>query len=64
MERSCTVGMVTLTQEEKELLVTLLISTDVAKELVISEINDIEIGDKKLETKTYQQLIELYDKIS
>ncbi|MCM3616454.1 antirepressor AbbA [Sutcliffiella horikoshii] len=56
--------MVTLTHEEKELLVALLISTDVAKELVISEINDIEVGEKKLETKTYQQLIELYEKIS
>jgi len=58
------VQMVTLTQEEKDLLVTLLISTDVAKELVISEINDIEVGEKKLETRTYQKLIELYDKIS
>jgi hypothetical protein len=56
--------MVTLTQEEKELLVSLLISTDIAKELVISEINDIEVGEKKLETTTYQKLIKLYDKIS
>lgn len=56
--------MVILTQEEKDLLVTLLISTDVAKELVISEINDIEVGEKELETRTYKKLIELYDKIS
>jgi hypothetical protein len=64
MERSENVAMETLTQEEKDLLLTLLISTDVAKELVISEINDIEVGEKELEKITYQKLIELYDKIS
>ncbi|CAG9619904.1 antirepressor AbbA [Sutcliffiella rhizosphaerae] len=56
--------MVQLTTEEKELLVSLLISTDVAKEFVLSEINDIEVGQKKLEAYTYQKLIEIYEKIS
>ncbi|QFT88680.1 hypothetical protein FIU87_08495 [Bacillus sp. THAF10] len=56
--------MLHLTQEEKELLVNLLISTDVGKELVISEINDFEVGQKMLEATTYRKLIELYEKIS
>lgn len=56
--------MVSFTEEEKELLVSLLVSTNIAKELVVNEINDIEIGEKELETKDYQKLIQLYDKIS
>ncbi|WP_078381081.1 antirepressor AbbA [Sutcliffiella halmapala] len=56
--------MVSFTEEEKELLVSLLISTNFAKELVVNEINDIEIGEKKLESNTYIKLVQLYDKIS
>jgi len=56
--------MVHFNEEEKELLIELLISTNIAKELVASVINDMEMGDKKLESSTYKKLIKIYDKIS
>lgn len=56
--------MVDFNEEEKELLIALLISTNFAKELVASVINDMETGDKKLESSTYKKLIKIYDKIS
>ena len=56
--------MVHFTEEEKELLISLLISTNMAKELVANEINDMEAGDKRLESSTYKKLIRIFDKIS
>jgi hypothetical protein len=56
--------MVHFNEEEKELLIALLISTNFAKELVASEINDMEMGEKKLVSSTYKKLIKIYDKIS
>jgi uncharacterized protein YqiB (DUF1249 family) len=56
--------MVHFNEEEKELLIALLISTNFAKELVASVINDMEMGEKKLESSTYKKLIKIYDKIS
>ncbi|WP_223700414.1 antirepressor AbbA [Sutcliffiella deserti] len=56
--------MLGFTDEDKELLVSLLISSNMAKELVANEINDIEIGDKKLESETYKKLVQIFNKIS
>ncbi|MGD6833117.1 antirepressor AbbA [Bacillus haimaensis] len=56
--------MVHFNEEEKELLIELLISTNFAKELVASVINDMEMGEKKLVSSTYKKLIEIYDKVS
>ncbi|MBM7621785.1 hypothetical protein JOC95_003693 [Bacillus tianshenii] len=55
--------MVQFTEEEKELLISLLVSTNFAKELVANEINDMEMGEKKLESSTYKKLIQIYDKV-
>ncbi|MBD1381283.1 antirepressor AbbA [Metabacillus arenae] len=52
-----------LTEEEKEMLVGLLLDNQYALELLSSEINDIENGNKKVNQRQYQKLLTLYDRI-
>ncbi|MFJ5963603.1 MULTISPECIES: antirepressor AbbA [unclassified Bacillus (in: firmicutes)] len=50
-------------EEEKKLLLNVLLNQDYAVELLSSEINDIECGTKKVDDNTYKQLITLYDRV-
>jgi hypothetical protein len=52
-----------LSEEEKDMLLTLLFQQHYALELVSCEIADIENGDKKVEECHYKRLINLYDRI-
>ncbi|MTH53097.1 antirepressor AbbA [Bacillus mangrovi] len=52
-----------LSAEEQELLVNLLINQEYAIELLSSELNDIESGEKAVDMETYKQLAILYDRI-
>ncbi|MFS0654313.1 antirepressor AbbA [Bacillus sp. 179-C3.3 HS] len=50
-------------EEEKKLLLNVLLNQDYAVELLSSEINDIECGTKNVDINTYKQLITLYDRV-
>ncbi|AZB42632.1 antirepressor AbbA [Bacillus sp. FJAT-42376] len=52
-----------LSTEEQELLVSLLMKQEYAIELISSELNDIESGQKAVDMETYRQLTTLYDRI-
>jgi hypothetical protein len=53
----------TLSHEEQRLLLDLLFEQRYALELVRCELADIENGDKQVDTKRYQQLLHLYDRL-
>lgn len=50
-------------EEEKKLLLNVLLNQEYAVELLSSEINDIECGTKNVDDNTYKQLITLYDRV-
>lgn len=52
-----------LSNEEQELLISLLMKQEYAIELLSSELNDIENGEKAVDMETYKQLTVLYDRI-
>lgn len=49
--------------EEQELLISLLMKQEYAIELLSCELNDIESGEKAVDMETYKQLTTLYDRI-
>ncbi|MFB7034377.1 antirepressor AbbA [Bacillus altitudinis] len=50
-------------EEEKKLLLNVLLNQEYAVELLSSEINDIECGTKNVDDNTYKKLITLYDRV-
>jgi len=52
-----------LTLDDKQLLAEALISQHYALEIVISELNDIESGIKRMDQSKYLQLLTLYEKL-
>jgi Antirepressor AbbA len=54
---------ITLTKDDKELLVDLLINQHYAIEIVCAELSDIENGLKIVDLARYEQLTSLYDKL-
>ncbi|MGN7939944.1 antirepressor AbbA [Metabacillus sp. 22489] len=52
-----------LTLDDKQLLAEALISQQYALEIIISELNDIESGIKRMEQSKYLQLLTLYEKL-
>ncbi len=52
-----------LTLDDKQLLAETLISQQYALEIIISELNDIESGIKRMDQSKYLQLLTLYEKL-
>lgn len=50
-------------EEERKLLLNVLLDHEYAVELLSSEINDIETGTKNVDSLTYKQLVTLYDRV-
>lgn len=55
--------MYELTDEEKGLLVKVLFDQEYATEVVISQINDIERGERQADEQTIKNLNSLYDRL-
>lgn len=50
-------------EEERKLLLNVLLDHEYAVELLSSEINDIETGTKNVDSLTYKKLVTLYDRV-
>ncbi|MDA1475743.1 antirepressor AbbA [Bacillus sp. CLL-7-23] len=50
-------------EEERRLLLNVLLDHEYAVELLSSEINDIETGSKRVDNLTYKKLVTLYDRV-
>ncbi|KAA6453064.1 antirepressor AbbA [Bacillus swezeyi] len=50
-------------EEERKLLLNVLLNHEYAVELLSSEINDIETGTKNVDSHTYKKLVTLYDRV-
>ncbi|ASB89833.1 hypothetical protein ACH95_06535 [Bacillus glycinifermentans] len=50
-------------EEERKLLLNVLLNHEYAVELLSSEINDIETGTKNVDSLTYKKLVTLYDRV-
>ncbi|KOO50567.1 antirepressor AbbA [Priestia koreensis] len=56
-------NVVTLTQEEAQLLLNVLFEQQYAVEIVSSHINDIEQGLKRVDQLQYQKIASLYNRL-